>query len=258
MQVPREGLEQKLQKLSSSQASIESVSAFCIFYHKDARGVVQIWDQEFYKAPPERKLSLLYLANHVLQEGRRKGTGFVDEFYKVLPKALSHLLKHGDEKSKKAVTRLVAVWEERRVFGSKHIKSFREVLPGSGQAKAGGSSSSSSSSLKQLGPAGAALAATQQAAATVTEKQQEFNKSMIPVSKAHSSFWSQENTTCMANHRVHTWLAFCNTLVLVKIAARVSHTCVLDATDFCSNLQDTNCHVQLRGIPKQRCRQHSS
>ena len=187
MQVPREGLEQKLQKLSSSQASIESVSAFCIFYHKDARGVVQIWEQEFYKAPPERKVSLLYLANHVLQEGRRKGTGFMDEYYKVLPKALSHLLKHGDEKGKKAATRLVGVWEERRVFGSKHIKSFREILPqGSSQAKSGGSGSSSSS-MKQLGPAGAALAAAQQAAAAVTEKEQEFNKSWTPVSKARPS-----------------------------------------------------------------------
>lgn len=67
MQVPKEGLTQKLQRLSASQQSIESVSSFCIFYNKDARGVVQIWDQEFYKANPERRLALLFLANHILQ-----------------------------------------------------------------------------------------------------------------------------------------------------------------------------------------------
>jgi regulator of Ty1 transposition protein 103 len=67
MQVPREGLVQKLQRLSQSQQSIESVSSFCIFYHKDAHGVVAIWDAEFYRAPPERRLALLFLANHILQ-----------------------------------------------------------------------------------------------------------------------------------------------------------------------------------------------
>jgi hypothetical protein len=54
MQVPRDGLEQKLQRLSQSQQSIESVSSFCIFYHKDAKGVVNIWESEFYKAPADR------------------------------------------------------------------------------------------------------------------------------------------------------------------------------------------------------------
>lgn len=76
MQVPREGLVVKLAKLSASQASIESVSAFCIFYYPDAKGVVQVWEQEFYKAPMDRKMALLYLANHIIQEGRKKGNEF--------------------------------------------------------------------------------------------------------------------------------------------------------------------------------------
>eukprot|EP00775_Hariotina_reticulata_P006429 gene6429-6660_t len=114
MQVPREGLEQKLQRLSQSQQSIESVSSFCIFYHKDAKGVVNIWEAEFYKAPADRKLALLYLANHILQEGRKKGMGFQEEYFKVLPKAVGHISKHGDDKAKRSITRMVNVWEERR------------------------------------------------------------------------------------------------------------------------------------------------
>ncbi|KIZ04036.1 Regulation of nuclear pre-mRNA domain-containing protein 1B [Monoraphidium neglectum] len=137
MQVPRDGLVAKLQKLSQSQQSIESVSSFCVFYHKDARGVVNIWEEEFFKAPNDRKMALLYLANHILQEGRRKGTGFQDEFYRVLPKAMQHALGGGDERVKRAVSRLVAIWEERRVFGTRHIKSFQGLeLPISGDLAA--------------------------------------------------------------------------------------------------------------------------
>lgn len=93
MQVPREGLVGKLQKLSASQQSIESVASFCVFYHKDARGVVQIWEEEFYKAPQDRRLALLYLANHILQESRHKGRSFQDEYFKALPKAMSTMYK---------------------------------------------------------------------------------------------------------------------------------------------------------------------
>ena len=37
------------------------------------------------------------------------------EFHKVLPSAFKQLLRNSDEKMKKAVTRLVDIWEERKV-----------------------------------------------------------------------------------------------------------------------------------------------
>jgi regulator of Ty1 transposition protein 103 len=73
IQVPRDALVGKLSKLTQSQQSIESVATFCIFYAKDARNVVQIWTDEFYKAPQERQMALLYLANHILQVWRDCG-----------------------------------------------------------------------------------------------------------------------------------------------------------------------------------------
>ena len=41
---------------------------------------------------------MLYLANDILQNSRKKGPEFVNEFYRALPRALQHMLKHGDEK----------------------------------------------------------------------------------------------------------------------------------------------------------------
>jgi regulator of Ty1 transposition protein 103 len=200
----RDGLTQKLQRLSQSQQSIESVSSFCIFYSKDARGVVQIWEQEFYKAQPERKLALLYLANHILQEGRKKGMAFQEEFFKVLPKAISHMAKHSDDKAKRSLTRIVTVWEERRVFGTRHIKSFRDALgmPPSAAAAAdakppaaggGGSSSAgaaapaaaaAAAAAAKLGPVGNALSLVLQAASSTAAKSQEFTSSWSQVSGA--------------------------------------------------------------------------
>ncbi len=48
---------------------------------------------------------------------RKKGMEFVHEFHGVLPTAFKQLLRNSDEKMKKAVIRLVDIWEERKVNG---------------------------------------------------------------------------------------------------------------------------------------------
>lgn len=80
--VPRPALEQKLQSLSSTQQSIESTSKWLLFYAGDCSTIVHVWYEELKRASASRRLSLLYLANHVLQEGRKKGKDWVDEFQK--------------------------------------------------------------------------------------------------------------------------------------------------------------------------------
>jgi hypothetical protein len=210
LQVPREGLVSKLQKLSQSQQSIESVASFCVFYHKDARGVATIWEEEFFKAPADRQMALLYLANHILQEGRRKGTGFQEAFYRVLPKAMSHVLGPGggDDKMRRAATRLVAIWEERRVFGTGHIKSFTGLIGGGGgkaAAGAGGGSSGGGGSgaggyqparktSGSLGPPGGgsgdAMTAAAKAAAAASQKRKAFEAAWRPVrGGCHAVTW---------------------------------------------------------------------
>ncbi|KAF3789637.1 Regulation of nuclear pre-mRNA domain-containing protein 1B, partial [Nymphaea thermarum] len=60
-----------------------------------------------------------YLANDILQNSRRKGSEFVNEFWKVLPGALNKVVKNDDEHGKRVVLRLIEIWEERKVFGSR-------------------------------------------------------------------------------------------------------------------------------------------
>ena len=75
---------------------------------------MSVWEQEFVKMPMPKQLAMAYLANDILQNSRKKGPEFVHEFYRTLPRAVRHMLKHGDEKVKRAINRLVDVWDERK------------------------------------------------------------------------------------------------------------------------------------------------
>jgi len=68
---------------------------------QDARKVVGVWEAEFLRAPAApKKLALLYLANDILQNSRKKGPEYVQEFFRALPRPLQQLLKHGDGKAR--------------------------------------------------------------------------------------------------------------------------------------------------------------
>ncbi|XP_010269324.1 PREDICTED: regulation of nuclear pre-mRNA domain-containing protein 1B-like isoform X1 [Nelumbo nucifera] len=110
-------LADKLSKLNSTQQCIETLSHWCIFHRNKAELVVTTWDKQFHNSQKERKVPFLYLANDILQNSKRKGNEFVNEFWKVLPAALKDVIENGDDHGKNVVSRLVEIWEERKVFG---------------------------------------------------------------------------------------------------------------------------------------------
>ncbi|CAL5368619.1 unnamed protein product [Camellia sinensis] len=112
-------LVEKLSKLNNTQQSIETLSHWCIFHMNKAKQVVETWDRQFHCSPREQRLAFLYLANDILQISRRKGSEFVGEFWKVLPEALREVIENGDEFGRNAALRLISIWEERKVFGSR-------------------------------------------------------------------------------------------------------------------------------------------
>uniref|UniRef100_A0A0E0KVR5 CID domain-containing protein n=1 Tax=Oryza punctata TaxID=4537 RepID=A0A0E0KVR5_ORYPU len=112
-------LAEKLAKLNNTQQCIETLSHWCIYHRKNAEQIVQTWAKQFHSSGNEQKTPFLYLANDILQNSKRNGTEFVEEFWKVLPGALKDVTENGDERGKKVVSRLVEIWQERRVFGSR-------------------------------------------------------------------------------------------------------------------------------------------
>lgn len=225
--VAEQGLQAKLQKLSGSQPSIESVTEYCLFYYEDAQRVVAIWQQELQKARPERKLALVWVANHILLTAHRaKGQAALQAyqaaFSHAMPKAVTHCMQQGDEKLLKGVTRTVNVWEERKVFSSKHIKQLKDIVSGAGAAgpaaaAAGGGGlpstssrgangtapSSSTAQLQQLGPVGEWLTSVHRNTQTTSEEQQKFSGSFTPVSATCSG--PRGNSRCVN----HVLLALC-------------------------------------------------
>lgn len=121
-------LAEKLRKLNNSQQSIESVSRLCVSHRKRAKDIVETWNKSFGSSQKEQRVPFLNLANDILQNSRRKGSEFVNEFWKVLPAALRHVYESGDVQGRKAVNRLIDIWEERKVFGSRSQGLKDEVM----------------------------------------------------------------------------------------------------------------------------------
>lgn len=86
--------------------SKQDLSSWCISYKQNAKQVVEIWLQQLLSCPREQIVAFLYLANEILRKSVKNGIEFINEFWKVLPKALSFALGKGDE-SAKAVLKLV-------------------------------------------------------------------------------------------------------------------------------------------------------
>ncbi|OEL13648.1 Regulation of nuclear pre-mRNA domain-containing protein 1B [Dichanthelium oligosanthes] len=122
-------LADKLAKLNNTQQCIETLSHWCIYHRKNAEQIVQTWDKQFHSSSKEQKVPFLYLSNDILQNSKRNGTEFVEEFWKVLPGALKDVTENGDDHGKKVASRLVDIWQERRVFGSR-ARGIKDVMLG--------------------------------------------------------------------------------------------------------------------------------
>ncbi|PSS36715.1 Regulation of nuclear pre-mRNA domain-containing protein [Actinidia chinensis var. chinensis] len=122
-------LAEKLSKLNNTQQCIETLSHWCIFHQSKAELVVATWDKQFHSSQMVHKVRLLYLANDILQNSKRKGNEFISEFWKVLPAAIKDVTEKGDDKGKNVASRLVGIWQERRVFGSR-AQNIKDIMLG--------------------------------------------------------------------------------------------------------------------------------
>ncbi|KAK7369387.1 hypothetical protein VNO80_11424 [Phaseolus coccineus] len=122
-------LADKLSKLNRTQKCIETLSHWCIFHWSEAKLVVETWNKQFQSSERVQRVPLLYLANDIIQNSRCKGNEFVTEFWAILPTALKDALEKGDDQEKYAASRLVGIWEERKVFES-HTKNLKKSIFG--------------------------------------------------------------------------------------------------------------------------------
>mmetsp|Transcript_12821 Transcript_12821/g.36015 ORF Transcript_12821/g.36015 Transcript_12821/m.36015 type:complete len:316 (+) Transcript_12821:55-1002(+) len=117
-------LADKLQKLTPTQPSVEALSSWCMFFRKEVRKIVTVWKTEFNKVGPEKLIAFLYLANDLLQNGRKKSPEMCAEFFRVLPECLKIVQKKGSAKDVERAKRMVTVWGERQVYSPNAVKTL--------------------------------------------------------------------------------------------------------------------------------------
>lgn len=67
MALTESGFKERMDKLNSSQQSIENTSSWFSLFRADARTIVGFWETYFTKADQQKRLSMIYLASDVLQ-----------------------------------------------------------------------------------------------------------------------------------------------------------------------------------------------
>ena len=120
-----EAYKVKLAGLNASSQSIETLSHWCVFHRKKAKDLVKVWERELQGAAGKRKLVFLYLANDVIQNSRKKGREWVDALWPIMGWAMKHTLRNSsDEKTMRQCEKLVNVWQDRKIFGSRSLSGW--------------------------------------------------------------------------------------------------------------------------------------
>ena len=118
----------KLADLNNSQQSIQTLSLWLIHHRKRSKAIVDIWINELKKARGSKKLTLLYLANDVVQNSKKKGPEFNRDFRPVLMDAFKDAIKDADDKMRGSLDRLLAVWLERGVYEAELLDKIRRHM----------------------------------------------------------------------------------------------------------------------------------
>lgn len=83
--------------------------------------------ERFFAAKDSRKLTFMYLANDVIQNSKKKGPEYGQEFGVQLKKAFEHM-SQCDEKTKNSLDRLLTIWQDRLIYNSVQIMEFKTAL----------------------------------------------------------------------------------------------------------------------------------
>ncbi len=122
-------MRSKLESLTSTQASIQLFSQWISNHKRNAKPVAETWaDLLGEAAQPERALALIYLANDVMQNSRRKSTPFVELMANEMPRVLPTAYAMCDYKSRQRIRKILDVWLQRNTVGGADVLALSRLL----------------------------------------------------------------------------------------------------------------------------------
>jgi regulator of Ty1 transposition protein 103 len=99
MSFSESSLNKKFFELNSTQQSVQTLSLWLIHHRKHSHTIVKIWLKELINtSKSDRKLTFIYLANDILQNSRKKGNEYMNEFAEPLNDAIENTAKYSDDK----------------------------------------------------------------------------------------------------------------------------------------------------------------
>ncbi|KAL8954939.1 MAG: hypothetical protein Q9183_006861, partial [Haloplaca sp. 2 TL-2023] len=110
-------IKAKLSSLNETQESIASVAQWVIFHRRHADRTCAIWLSRLRESTPQKRLTLIYLANEVVQQSKaRKKDDFLIAFSPVIAEATAMAYKGATNDVQEKIRRTVEVWNQRRIF----------------------------------------------------------------------------------------------------------------------------------------------
>ncbi|KAK9502466.1 hypothetical protein O3M35_011242 [Rhynocoris fuscipes] len=122
-------LQKKLEDLNESQQSIQTLSLWLIHHRKHHQLIVRTWYKELCKASEQQRLTLMYLANDVIQNSKRKGPEYTKEFIPALKRAFKLIANSRiSDKTRQKIERILQIWDERVVYERKLVDEFKRIF----------------------------------------------------------------------------------------------------------------------------------
>uniref|UniRef100_A0A1A7X4K8 Regulation of nuclear pre-mRNA domain-containing protein 2 n=1 Tax=Iconisemion striatum TaxID=60296 RepID=A0A1A7X4K8_9TELE len=122
-------LEKRFRNVTNTMDSIQGLSTWCLDNKKYHSLIVRHWMKCLKKSNAPHRLNLVYLANDVIQNCKRKNAiVYRTAFAEVLPDAFLLVNQEGDPKVIRSVERILSIWEERDVYSGTLITDLRNTL----------------------------------------------------------------------------------------------------------------------------------
>lgn len=119
-------LEERFERVRNTTDDIQGLAYFCLHYIDHHKRIVQIWFKCLQKSKPAHRLVLIYLANDIVQNAKRKNIPhFTADFKDIMKPAIPYLK---DVKIKSSVERVFSIWQDRNMYDSRYISELKTLL----------------------------------------------------------------------------------------------------------------------------------
>ncbi|VDO26680.1 unnamed protein product [Haemonchus placei] len=115
-------MRERLSKLRPQQDCINTLSLWLMHHHRHTDDIVQIWLKEVRKETNSAQIvNLIYIANDVIQNSRKKNPEMAVKFYTVLEPAFRHAAKISGPELDKAMIKTLNVWRDRQIYSEEQL-----------------------------------------------------------------------------------------------------------------------------------------